>query len=452
MAHSIIQKSQLEGQNRLDAEFYHPDKLDSLKILNRLKGENLKNYFTNVSEVITPFSKEEINNLKVYDLTDALGFFLEEGKKITSPLELGSTKKILQQNDVVISRLRSYLKEISIVKDEKAFGSTEFIVLRSIKEVVPEILFIYLLSNKIQVILNWSQDGTNHPRFNEEALMNLTLPNILLEKDKEIKKGVRDAFLLSDKSRELYQQAENLLLEKLGLKNFQFENDLFFTTKLSEVKSVNRIDADYFMPKYETILDRISQKGIRVLADNFDIIRSKNFVYKEGGVVGVIKTKQVGKQNLKFEVESETSQEISEKEKLPIMKDNDVVFASMGVGSLGRSNIFYDFEKNEREFTIDSTLRIFRKKTAGKILPEVLNVYLNSIVGQELIYKNIVGSSGIISIYEDYLRNLPVPLLSEFAQQKIADLVRKSHESRKKSKQLLGEAKRKVEELIESGI
>jgi len=44
-----------------------------------------------------------------------------------------------------------------------------------------------------------------------------------------------------------------------------------------------------------------------------------------------------------------------------------------------------------------------------------------------------------------------VPLLSEFAQQKIADLVRKSHESRKKSKQLLDEAKRKVEELIESG-
>lgn len=34
-------------------------------------------------------------------------------------------------------------------------------------------------------------------------------------------------------------------------------------------------------------------------------------------------------------------------------------------------------------------------------------------------------------------------------QQKIAEFVRQSHESRKKAKELLEEAKRKVEELIE---
>ena len=41
--------------------------------------------------------------------------------------------------------------------------------------------------------------------------------------------------------------------------------------------------------------------------------------------------------------------------------------------------------------------------------------------------------------------------LSIKIQQKIADLVKKSHEARKKSKELLEEAKRKVEEMIEKG-
>jgi len=37
-----------------------------------------------------------------------------------------------------------------------------------------------------------------------------------------------------------------------------------------------------------------------------------------------------------------------------------------------------------------------------------------------------------------------------FTQQKIADLVRQSYEARKKAKQLLEEAKRQVEKLIDS--
>jgi len=44
---------------------------------------------------------------------------------------------------------------------------------------------------------------------------------------------------------------------------------------------------------------------------------------------------------------------------------------------------------------------------------------------------------------------LIIPVLSKITQQKIVELVRKSHEAREKSKELLEEAKRKVEEMIE---
>jgi len=44
-----------------------------------------------------------------------------------------------------------------------------------------------------------------------------------------------------------------------------------------------------------------------------------------------------------------------------------------------------------------------------------------------------------------------VPILPQANQQKITDLVRQSHEARKKAKELLEEAKLKIEQLIEEG-
>ena len=53
-------------------------------------------------------------------------------------------------------------------------------------------------------------------------------------------------------------------------------------------------------------------------------------------------------------------------------------------------------------------------------------------------------------IYAKNLRKFKIPIIKTDTQQKIAELIRKSHESRKKAKELLEEAKHKVEELIEN--
>ncbi len=61
------------------------------------------------------------------------------------------------------------------------------------------------------------------------------------------------------------------------------------------------------------------------------------------------------------------------------------------------------------------------------------------------------GGSIIIHWKPEQIKNLLIPILPKPTQQKIADLVRKSHESRKKAKELLEGAKQKVESLIEKG-
>lgn len=57
----------------------------------------------------------------------------------------------------------------------------------------------------------------------------------------------------------------------------------------------------------------------------------------------------------------------------------------------------------------------------------------------------------LTAVPKETIKNILLPILPKSTQQKIADLVRQSHETHKKAKQLLEEAKRKVENLIEKG-
>ena len=86
----------------------------------------------------------------------------------------------------MVSRLRSYLKEIAIVQPSDAgiqmVASTEYIVLRpkSAAELPVEALMIYLRSKLPQMVFKWSQDGSHHPRFDERELLRLPVPRVLL--------------------------------------------------------------------------------------------------------------------------------------------------------------------------------------------------------------------------------------------------------------------------------
>lgn len=137
------------------------------------------------------------------------------------------------------------------------------------------------------------------------------------------------------------------------------------------------------------------------------------------------------------------------KNKSTFIANNDVIFASMGVGSLGKVSLFsYDGNK---QFVTDSTLRIYRAKKTARVLPEVLCVFLQSTIGQELIYRYVVGSTGIINIYDDDIAKIPIPVLDSKLQKDIATKVQESFNLRRQSKQLLEYAKQAVEMAIEQG-
>ncbi|MCK4325173.1 restriction endonuclease subunit S, partial [bacterium] len=61
------------------------------------------------------------------------------------------------------------------------------------------------------------------------------------------------------------------------------------------------------------------------------------------------------------------------------------------------------------------------------------------------------GGSVIIHWRPEQIKNICIPIIEKPSRQKIADLVLRSHEARKNAKQLLNEAKDKVEKMILGG-
>jgi type I restriction enzyme S subunit len=176
------QFTDLSTARRFGAEYFMPCKQRVLNALAEKSRGPLSMYYTSARVLFDPAVAKRGELVRNFDLTDALNSVLDDRMPLPTPaIEVGSTKKRLQAGDVMISRLRSYLREIALVRtvgSVPAVGSTEFIVLRA-RGKVPlsqETLMIFLRSLPMQTILKWSQDGSQHPRFNEDDLLAIPIP------------------------------------------------------------------------------------------------------------------------------------------------------------------------------------------------------------------------------------------------------------------------------------
>ncbi len=209
--------SQAWAAGRLDAEYFHPEKWEILSQLEAIPGRMVGDCFQSVRELLSPPERDTGEMVYNYDLTDALRFFLDDEVELVPTYELGSTKKRFQRGDVVVSRLRSYLKEIAVVAtpdDASCVGSSEFIVLRAKnKRVTPELLLVYLRCPPVQTVLKWCQDGSNHPRFREDELLTFKFPDRILGVQEEIKRLIRNGIQASRDARRLLEDAKRRVEE-----------------------------------------------------------------------------------------------------------------------------------------------------------------------------------------------------------------------------------------------
>jgi restriction endonuclease S subunit len=447
MTFSIIQKSQLEGAKRIDAEYYQQEYLNLLNQLKKIQLSELDKITTKidvgfVSSMVSHFKEKGIPLLRTQNVNE---FFIDLTNDlifIDKEFHQKLKKSQVFSGDVLLARSGS-IGNASVVPSNFPIANSADIILIKTNKILPEYLSAFLNSRYGQFQIERGVSGGLQGHINLYSLEKLLIPIIDNGFQETIKKIVLSGLNELDNSKFLYSQAEDLLLEELELKDFKFKNDLFFVVDSSKAKG--RIDADYFQPKYEQLISQLNKFETKNLSDLVSI--KKGFepgseTYEEEGKL-FIRVSSLSKYGIDNKDQKYLKDDLYQK----LKKDFQPQVGEILLTKDASPGVAYVIKEPVVGIISGGILRL---KLKEQIELEYLTLCINSVVGQMQAERD-AGGSVIEHWKPEEIKNLVIPILPTSTQQKIAELVRKSHEARKKSKELLKEAKRKVEEVIEKG-
>lgn len=447
---SIIQKSQLEGASRIDAEYYQPEYLQYSDSLNKLGLENLNNLTSKidvgfVSSMTSHFQEEGIPLLRTQNVHEFFADVENDVVYIDEEFHKKLKKSQIFPGYLLIARSGS-IGNVSIVTDDFQVANSADIILIKVKsdKIVPEFLAAFLNSKYGKFQIERGSSGGLQGHINLFSLEKLNIPLFNFNIQGKIRSLVLQGLSTVKESKDLYLQAENLLLEKMGLKNVVFEDKISSIVNYSDVIVNNRIDPEYFQPKYQKLIEKIKGQNARILGELVSM--RKGFepgseAYEDDGKL-FIRVSSISKLGIEEKDQKYLSEELYQKMK----KDYEPKLGDILLTKDATPGIAYVI-KDPIEGIISGG--ILDLKVKENIESEYLALCISSIVGQWQAQRDAGGS--IIAHWKpEQVRNMVIPVLPAEIQKQIADLVVKSHEARKKSKELLEQAKREVEEIIDS--
>lgn len=435
---SIIQKSQLEGANRLDPEFYCAV---SMINDNFVLGEEAIQFIQyGTSEELN----EEGKGFPVLRLNEFDEVYIEKPAKFCNKITATEFENLrLKQNDVLVCRTNGNPKlvgkaAIVMNNEDSAFASYLFRVRPNLNIINSSTLVIFLNSKFGRQQIEKYLMPSIQSNFSPAKFREIKIPIFPIEYQNEIEGLVSKAYTQSLDSKRLYVAAENLLLEELGLNDFKLENDLSYIVNFSDVKTIGRMDTDYFQPKYQGIINKIGKKKriseiTKRLTGMTKIISGLEYRY--------IEISDVNAGNCEVTFNKILGKELPANAKITL-NGGELIISKVRPTRGAIAIIPQEYNEN---FIASGAFSVFKADSPTR---EYLQVVLRSIIGRLQLERPTTGTS-YPTITDEDVENVWIPDLSLEIQQKIADLVQKSHEARKKSKELLEEAKRKVEEMIE---
>ena len=440
---SVVRLSELEGTKRLDAEYYQPE---YLRIAKKLKScKPIKNF---VGAIIRPSSikREYSENGYLSMLTQNIKEnYLDFSEKfyISSQIAKQIPKNLLQEGDIVTIGTGNIGLSATIPKlKEYIYASPDIIILRD-PQISPFYISTYLNSKIGKLFLNRIIYGISQPHITAELLGRIPVPVLSKENINKISNMVENALNMLRQSEYSYSQAESILLSELDLQNFKIEDKLCYTVNLSKVNTSHRIDAEYFDPKYDEIIERVKKykngygkllSFVENIKPTFDprMFFQKTFSYVELADINT----SIGVIQSSANIISEEAPSRARR----ILRKNDVIVSSVE-GSLEKVALV------DEEFAHSLASTGFFQFTPKSILPEVLLVLSKSIVIQSQLKRECTGTI-LSAVPSESIKNLLIPILPEQIQREIAKLVRQSHDARKKAKELLEKSEKIIEYAI----
>src|SRR3989344_291887 len=227
ITYSIIKKSELEGALRLDAEYYQPEYLEWLSQLNNFNLKSLNELALKidvgfVSSMVSHFQDEGIPLLRTQNVQE---FFVDPENDtvyIDEEFHKRLRKSQIFSGYLLLARSGS-IGNVGIVPENFPMANSADIILIKVDadNVIPEFLAAFLNSRYGKFQIERGSSGGLQGHINLFTLEKVLVPTVDRKFQEAIEDLVTAGLSMIGESKKLYEEAEDLLLEELRLKDFQ---------------------------------------------------------------------------------------------------------------------------------------------------------------------------------------------------------------------------------------
>jgi len=450
---SIIKKSDVLEARRFDAEYFKPEYLEIEKQVLQTKYKPIGEIISILTDYHANGSYQVLNeHVKLLDNDDyALMVrtidFETNNFETDSKFLPESSYKFLKKTkmfggEIVINKIgnagRVYF--LQNLNRPVSLGMNQF-MLKTNDDINNYYLYIYLISKYGKELLKRRITGAVPLSIDKQSVRNVLVSIPSKQFQLQIEKIVKSAHQKQTLSKQLYKEAEQLLLEELGLVNYKPKHKLTFETTRKEIAKATRFDAEYFQPKYAEIIEKIENyEGGFDIVKNIFKFNKKNFFPKENEFYNYLPLSKVSNSGEIEIPEKELGKDLPTRARR-LVKKGEIILSSIS-GSIETSAII---GKEHENFIASNGFYVFK---SNRLNPETLLIIFKSQIMIELLQR--ISKGAILGGYDlTAFEKIKIPLIKPQIQTQIAEKIQESHKLRKESKELLEEAKRKVEEEIE---
>ena len=455
MQYSIVDYAEVKKYRhfRFDAQFYEPEILKAFQILER-KVSVLNRDICVIKSGTTPPDRDDnlkdgVILLKTTDIRNNV--LLKENKNAFYYIDESINQRMkstqLKPKDVLINIVGATTDVIGrtaiLYDDFPKANITQAMAFCRLKtdDFLPEFLYAFLQGYYAQAQVRRMARPTGQYNLNLDELGDFKIPVLDGPFQEIVAKLIQLAYQRSKDAKLIYRQAEERLLDELGLHDWRSQQALSFVRDYEEVKQAERFDAEYFQPKYQHVIEAIKQHDYFFIA-NIETHNRRGVQpeYMDDGEIKVVTSKHIGAVTIDYDNLDRTTKKAWDENKTAQIKQNDILIYTTGA-NVGRTQCYLD----TTPALASNHVNILR---LNKLNPIYAGLFINSLLGQLQVRQNVSGSAQV-ELYPSDISKFIIWNAPAKTQDEIANMVIQSKDARQTSKQLLEIAKRAVEIAIE---
>lgn len=442
---------------RIDANTYKKEYLESDRLLMKIKTRSIEDISVSVQNFgaysLCNFIKFQNEGIPFLMTKNVRGNYIDWNieKFVDQTSHDMLWKSHCHRGQVLVTMAGEYLGRVAVYNSDDEASSNQAIAKVSLKNgQSPYTVSTFLNSKFGQHQIQRFKTITGQPNINMGLIESLRVPVFSEQLCQSIETLMHRVDEVKGSAFSIYEKAETLLFDTLGMADFSPSTEGINIKSFKEsFAATNRLDAEYYQPKFEQMVNKITAQLHARLVDLVSIQKSiepGSDAYSDDDTgLPFLRVADYSKYGLTEPQKLLNTAFVAENhDNLDALKPkkNTILFSKDG--SVGEA---YCLRKDANFITSSAVLHL-TVHDPDVVLPDYLTLALNSKLVKMQAERD-AGGSIILHWRVGEIENVVVPLVDMPTQTKITALVQQSFTLKAESERLLDVAKHAVEIAIE---